>query len=311
VESLEGRVVLVTGAGGFIGRVVVKALLDGHATVRALHGPADQPSVFTGRQRLTTHVGDITDMDVLREAASGADTAVHLAGPPSVQASFDSPAEYARAHVAGAAALLDVCRQMKVRRVVHISSAEVYGRASGTAVREDHPLNPRSPYAAAKIGAEQFVRAFTEVFGVSAVILRPFSVYGPGLSAQSLVGAICRMARSSEAIVVNDLAPVRDFCFVEDVADAVVRACVETIEGVVTCNVGVGRGTSIADLAESILRLVGRRIPIRAGGNHARPGNSEIYRLVADTSRAWEVLQWRALTSLEEGLERTLRSISL
>jgi UDP-glucose 4-epimerase len=256
-----------------------------------------------------TRSGDITDMDVLREAARGADIAVHLAGPPSVHASFESPVEYARAHVAGAAALLDVCRHTKISRVVHISSAEVYGRTSMSAVREDHPLNPRSPYAAAKIGAEQFVRAFAEAFGGSAVILRPFSVYGPGLSPESLVGVICRMARSAEAIVVNDLTPVRDYCFVEDVADAVVRACVEPTKGVVTCNVGAGRGTSVADLASSILQLLGRHIPIRARGNLARPGDSEIYHLVADTSRAWEVLRWRASTPLEGGLERTLRSI--
>ena len=143
-----------------------------------------------------------------------------------------------------------------------------------------------------------------------AVILRPFSVYGPGLSRESLIGIIYRMACSGEAIVLNDLAPVRDYCFVDDVANAVLRACVEPVEGVITCNVGTGRGTSVADLAGAILRLLGRQIPIRAGAGETRPGNSEIYHLVADPRRACHLLKWRASVPLECGLEQTLRSLT-
>jgi UDP-glucose 4-epimerase len=199
---------------------------------------------------------------------------------------------------------------MRIRRVVHISSAEVYGRALTGSVREDHPLNPRSPYAAAKAAAEQFVRAFTEAFGTPSVILRPFSVYGPGLSPESLIGIICRMARSSDAIVLNDLAPVRDYCFVDDVANAVLRSCIEPVEGVITCNIGTGQGTSVAELAGAILRLLGRRIPIRELAGKTRPGNSEIYHLVADPGLAWSSLKWRASIGLESGLHQTLRSLT-
>jgi nucleoside-diphosphate-sugar epimerase len=309
METLEGRTIVVTGAGGFIGRAVVRTLLDHRACVQALLGPADPPSPFDKCERFKSYVGDITDTELLREAAAGAEIAVHLAGPPSVRASFDVPVEYARSHVAGAAALLEVCRHLKIRRVVHISSAEVYGRVVTPAVREDHPLNPRSPYAAAKIGAEQFVRAFAEAFATPAVILRPFSVYGPGLSPDSLIGVICRMARSSEAVILNDLAPVRDYCFVGDVANAVLRACIEPVDGVVTCNIGTGRGTSVADLAGAILGLLGRQVPVRANGLNTRPGSSEIYHLVADPARAWSVLKWRAAIPLEAGLEQTVMSI--
>lgn len=117
---------------------------------------------------------DILDEHALRELLEDTEAVIHLAGPPSVVASFEWPAEAVRIHAAGTAALLQACVHCHVRRVVYISSAEVYGSPEGDFVREDHPLRPRSPYAAAKIGAEKLVEAYGSSFDIETVILRPF-----------------------------------------------------------------------------------------------------------------------------------------
>jgi UDP-glucose 4-epimerase len=159
-----------------------------------------------------------------REGLWIADAVIHLAGPPSVAASFDLPAEYARIHVGGTATVLDACRRLRIRRLVYLSSAEVYGQPQTNPVREDHPLEARSPYAAAKIGAEKFIESFAYSFALQSVILRPFSVYGAGLCSQSLIGAILHQARHGDSVRLATLAPIRDYCHVKDVATAILLA---------------------------------------------------------------------------------------
>ena len=307
MESIGG-IVFVTGAGGFIGPAVVRALLAHGARVRALLGAPGQ-SVRPLPPEVKTAVADITDTAALDELARGAGIAVHMAGPASVSASFECPAESARVHVAGTAALLEVCRRAGVRRFVYVSSAEVYGRTEASAVHEDFPLQPRSPYGAAKAGAEQVVGAFARAFGLQVIILRPFSVYGPGLSPSSLIGKTLRMAQFEDSVVLNDLRPIRDYGYVEDLVDAVLRSCTTAVPDVTILNIGTGRGTSVEEIAELILARVGRRVPLRERPGQRRPADSEIYRLVADSTRAREVLGWQASTSLETGLGRMIEAM--
>ena len=136
---------------------------------------------------------------MLARLARGSDVFVHLAGPPSVRRSFDAPQAYVQTHVAGTAAALAAAQRACVRRFVYISSAEVYGRPQVNPVPEDHPLRARSPYAAAKIGAEQLSGHFATAYAMETVILRPFSVYGPGVSESSLIGTILRQATAAQA----------------------------------------------------------------------------------------------------------------
>ncbi len=171
-------------------------------------------------------------------------------------------------------------------------------------VDEAHPLSARSPYGAAKIGAEKLVEAYANAFGLRAAVLRPFSIFGPRASPASLIPRIVSCARRGVPIALHDLRPVRDYTFVEDFAHAVVCACEGSAEGVF--NVGSGEGRSVAQVAEEILRILGVRLGIVEQRAEARPGQCEILELVAGVARARELLGWAPQTSFEEGLRRTI-----
>ena len=303
-EGLPPKVA-VTGAGGFIGPPVVAALHARGLRVRAHAGPHG----FAGRplpEAAEIVHADITDASAMRAIFSGCDAVIHLAGPPSVRASFDRAPEYVTVHVGGTTVSLQACIDEGVRRFVYLSSADVYGRPQTDRVAEDHPLSARSPYAAAKIGAEQMVGAFAHARGLEAVILRPFSIYGPGMSHESLLFTILDQARSRDEIVLADLEPVRDYCYVDDLAQAVVLATLAPVASPLIVNAGTGTGTSVAELARIVLQLTGAHANVVERARDKRPGDSEIYRLVADPAKALATLGWKPATSLESGLRKTI-----
>ena len=308
IQSSSHQTVVVTGAGGFIGRAVVDAFLRRDWAVRALVGaPGQQVGELPDNVELFR--AEITDATAVTALVDGADAVVHLAGQASVRASFDAPSDYSNVHVSGTATVLEACRRNKVKRLVYISSAEVYGRPQSTPVGEDHPLQARSPYAAAKIGAERFVESFVYAFQMEAIVLRPFSIYGPGLASQSLIGTILEQSRNGDRVELRDLKPVRDYCYVGDIADAIACSVAVPIDRLHYINLGSGQGTNVAQLARLILELIGRDMPVCEITTNRRPGKSEIYELICDPQLAHTVLGWCTTTTLKSGLENTIRSM--
>jgi nucleoside-diphosphate-sugar epimerase len=302
---LEDEVVFVTGAGGFIGSAVVRALAGRGAEVRALAGPPGE-QILQPPAEVEPVYADIEDQKTLVRMAAGASVAIHLAGPPSVAGSFRAPLEFGRVHASGTLAMLEACRTARVSRFVYVSSAEVYGRVSANPVTEDHPLQPRSPYGASKAAAEQFVQAYAHTSGMKTVVLRPFSVYGPKLPLTSVTGTILRQTLWEDEIVLGDLRPVRDYCFLDDVVEGVLRAATVPCLSANVFNLGTGVGTSVGDLAGLASRLAGRRLPIRSDPSRRRPPGTDIDELVADRGNAAAALGWSPAVSLEDGLHRTL-----
>lgn len=296
--------IFVSGAGGFIGRAVVRALARRGDDVIAHVGPPD--SGLAAPPEATASLAlDITDAGDLAPVLHGCDAVVHLAGPAAVAASFADPQHYLRVHALGTSAIVGAATTAGVRRFVQVSSAEVYGRADDERVREDAPLRPRSPYAAAKVAAEAVAGAAARTNGPSAVVLRPFSVYGPGQRAASLLGTIVAQALAGDGVVaLRDLGPVRDYCHVDDVARAVACACDAAVDELAFANVGTGVGTSAGALVRAVFDALGRSGTIRELG--ADRGAGEIFRLVADPAQAETVLGWRAQIALREGIATVL-----
>jgi nucleoside-diphosphate-sugar epimerase len=303
IDDLRNQRIGLIGANGFIGSAILQALIRSGVTPVALCGPSAEPHpVPSGIDSLTC---DLTDAERLKSWVSGLDLIIHAAGPPSVQHSFEIPEEYVRVHVQGTAAVVHACHAANVGRLVYISSAEVYGRPEANPVGESHRLQARSPYAAAKIGAEKMIEAYAESFGLKAVILRPFSIYGPNPTPESLLGTIIAMAHGG-SVRLRDLRPVRDYCYVEDLAAAVLQASCLVAEKLQVFNIRTGKGTSVAHFAALVLRSMGTNLPILEERSYTCPSQSGIFELVADISMARNVIGWRPETDLEEGLRHAL-----
>ncbi len=291
----------LAGADGFIGAAILRHLRDMGVSPRTLCGPGTRDADCGDYPAC-----DLTDTESLLRWVDGLEIVIHAAGPPSVRQSFAIPQEYVRVHVQGTTALLQACQIAQVQKIVYLSSAEVYGRAETNPVAETHRLQPRSPYAAAKIAAEKMLEAYAVSFGLGAIVLRPFSVYGPKPTSESLFGTILSMVKQG-SIRLHDLSPVRDYCYVDDVAVAVSRACSLSNGGVKFFNIGTGRGTSVAEFTRCVLDALGLKLPVIEERGRARH-RAEIPELVADASAAHSELGWTAQVDLYDGLRRAVGS---
>jgi len=300
----------ITGAGGFIGSNLLERALEQGFGVRAHLGPPDAP-IHAPPAGVRGVRALIEDPAPVRSLVQGADVVIHLAGPPSVAASWRDPVGCVRAHVEGTANVLEACRAGGIRRFVYLSSAEVYAAGQTAPVSEESRVKPRSPYGAAKLAAEHLVDAYGEGCGMAACILRLFSVFGPRQRA-GVVDEICRRALAGGPVELEAPGVVRDFCFVDDVVEAVLRAARATAGGGVrTFNIGRGEGLSVGALAARAQEVLGAPGGVRPGSGPHRPAGTDVSSLVADARRALRDLGWSASTSLEDGLRRTFASMKI
>ncbi len=303
--------VLVTGAGGFIGSHLTERLVDLGATVRAFvfynalgtRGWLENSPV---RDQIEFRVGDICDQNRVRRAVEGIDIVFHLAALIGIAYSYDTSCCYVRTNVEGTVNVLQAAHDHGVDRIVHTSTSEVYGTAQYVPIDENHPTQAQSPYAASKIAGDKMAEAFLRSFDVPVVTVRPFNTYGLRQSKRAVIPTIILQAFESDAVKLGNIHPTRDFTFVDDTVEAFVKAA--EAEGVVgkTINVGSGTEVSIGDLANQIIALVGRDVPIVADEVRVRREGSEVERLLCDNSKAKELLGWQPRYSLEEGLRKTI-----
>jgi NAD dependent epimerase/dehydratase len=303
--------VLVTGAGGFIGSHLVERLAGEGARVRALvHYNALESRGWLSQLPANTAVeviaGDVTDRDSVRHAMSGCDVVFHLAALIAIPYSYQAPASYVRTNINGTLNVLQAAQELRVERVVHTSTSEVYGTARYVPIDEAHPLQGQSPYSASKIGADKMAEAFACSFEVPVVTVRPFNTFGPRQSARAVIPTIITQCLTGATIRLGSLTPTRDLNFVTDTVDGFVKAASAPNAVGQTINLGSGREISVGDLAKLIGELAGRPVTVECDPQRLRPAGSEVERLLANNARARELLGWSPTVGLEEGLRRTI-----
>lgn len=311
------KIILITGAGGFIGSHLVEALVLQGAHVRAFvhyNSRGDPgllrllpPEIFS---RIDVIAGDLRDPQAVRAAVDGCKAVFHLGALISIPYSYLHPTEVAGTNFMGTLNILTACRDLGVERLIHTSTSEVYGTARQAPISEAHPLQGQSPYSASKIGADKMVESFYCTYNLPVVTVRPFNTYGPRQSARAVIPAIISQALTQSTIRLGSLDTTRDFTFVDDTVAGFIKAS-ETagVEGDVF-NLGVGEEISIGDLANKVMCKIGRPVKIAVTPERQRPERSEVMRLISDNRLAREHLGWQPSVSLDQGLDRTIEWIS-
>ena len=311
MSGWAGTRVLVTGAGGFIGSHVVDALVAAGADVRAFlrytaHGHPGALAWSSAAAEVERHYGDLRDADSVDEAMRGRDAALHLGAHISVAHSYSAPRSVSETNVMGTLNVLLAARHHDVARVAVVSTSEVYGTPESVPIRETHPLNAQSPYAATKVGADMLALAFHRSYGVPVGVLRPFNTYGPRQSRRAVIPTILAQALAGSELRLGSLDPSRDFVFVDDTVRGLLAFGAWSDAPGSVVQLGTGTATTVRELVAIAEELVGRRLEVTTESERVRPPASEVRTLLADPSVAREALGWSPEVGVRDGMRRTL-----
>jgi NAD dependent epimerase/dehydratase len=313
MTSLQGRSVLVTGAGGFIGGHLVERLVRDGARVRALcrynsrneRGTLDwlDPNVMVEVEVL---LGELRDVESVNAAVDGMEVVLHLGAQIAIPYSYVNPRDFVEVNVLGTMNVAQAALRHGVGRIVHTSTSEVYGTAQTVPITEAHPLEPQSPYAASKVAADKLMDSYHRSFDLPVCVLRPFNTYGPRQSARAIIPTIISQAMAGPTLRLGSLHPRRDLTFVEDTADGFVAAATKDAALGRTIQLGTNRDVSVGDLVDMVGDILGRELIVETDPARVRPGKSEVERLISGPVLARELLGWEPTVDLREGLTRTV-----
>jgi dTDP-glucose 4,6-dehydratase len=308
--------ILVTGGAGFIGSNFVHYMYERYPeyhfkvvdSLTYAGNVENLPNGGFGTERYEFWYGDVRNGELMDTLVGDSDVVVHMAAETHVTRSIFDNRLFFETDVMGTQTVANAVakHRARVERFVHVSTSEVYGTALAPAMNEDHPLNPMSPYASAKCGADRLVYSYWATYGIPTVIVRPFNNYGPRQHLEKAVPRFITSCLLGEPLTVHgDGSAARDWLFVEDncsALDAIVHAPSEAVAGK-TLNVGSGRHISILDVARSVAAAMD--VPddrIEFLGD--RPG--QVFRHTCDATRLRETVGWELQTPFEDGLKRTI-----
>lgn len=310
---MTGLRALVTGADGFIGSHLVERLLDEGADVRAFCVYNSNGSLGwlddlgpARRNALDVRLGDVRDGRFVRDAVAGVDVVFHLAALIAIPYSYHAPASYVATNVQGTLNVLEAVRDTGTVRMVNTSTSEVYGTPDTVPISEDHALKGQSPYSATKIAGDKLCEAYALSFETPVVTLRPFNTFGPRQSLRAVIPTILgQLLAGAGKVRLGSLDPRRDFSYVADTVDGFVRMAGTELAPGTTVQLGSGQAISIYELFDLCCEVTGTQAEVVGEQARVRPDRSEVQVLLADPSRARELLGWSSSVSLAEGLART------
>jgi nucleoside-diphosphate-sugar epimerase len=299
---------LVTGGAGFIGSHLSEELVRRGERVRV----AD--SLITGKRANLAHLpdvefleGDLADLEFARRAAAGADYVLHQAAIPSVPRSVSDPVTSNRANIDATLNVLVAARDAGVKRLVYAGSSSAYGDTPTLPKREEMPTNPLSPYALQKLVGEQYLAMFTKLYGLDTVTIRYFNVFGPRQDPSSPYSGVISLFISAlvdgrQPVIYGDGEQTRDFTYVANVVDGVLRACHAPGIAGEMMNVATGGRISLNRLLQTLCDL----LEVQSVAEYREPRAGDVRDSQADVGRAKRLTGYTPIVDLREGLEKTL-----
>ncbi len=299
---------LVTGGAGFIGSHLAEELLRRGERVRVVD------NFITGKRDNLKHIpgvelieGDLADLAVAQRAVAGIEYVLHQAAIPSVPRSVQDPITSNRANIDASLNVLVAARDAGVRRVVYAGSSSAYGDTPTLPKVETMGTAPLSPYALQKLVAEQYCQMFTRLYGLETVTIRYFNVFGPRQDPSSPYSGVISLfiralVEGRQPTIYGDGEQTRDFTYVANVVDGVLRACTAPDAGGEVINVATGGRISLNALFDAVQRLTGTDVtPI-----YAAPRAGDVRDSQADIGKARRLLEYEPIVAFDQGLEQTV-----
>ena len=291
--------ILVTGGAGFIGSHLVDRL------IKENHKVAVIDNFTTGKKENVNPQADFYNLDIcdfekIKPLFENIDFVFHLAAIPRVPVSVEDPVGTSKVNILGTINVFKAAIEAKVKRIIFASSSSVYGNQEKLPFKEDMKPNPVSPYALQKLVGEQFAKLFTKLYGIPIISLRYFNVYGPRIDFDSdyslVIGKFLKQKAEGKPLTIfGDGEQTRDFCYVDDVVDATIKAMEsEKLKGGEVVNIGSGKSYSINYLAELV----------RGKREYLAPRKGDVKHTQADITLAKKLLAWQPKISFEEGLKK-------
>jgi UDP-glucose 4-epimerase len=307
VRRRPAQKALVTGGAGFIGSNLVRALLERGDEVRVLDNFSSGYRQNLEQLEVELVEGDLRSYERVATAVKGVEVVFHQGALPSVPRSIQDPLTSSAVNVEGTLNVLLAARDAGVRRVVFASSSSVYGNAPGMPRQEAQAVAPLAPYAVSKLAAEQYCMVANRVFGVEAVALRYFNVFGehqdPLSGYAAVIPKFIRLLLDGERpTIFGDGETSRDFTHVENVVEANLSAAVAPAAAGRVMNVAIGHAHTLNELVRTLARLLDSDLE----PDYAAPRAGDVRESVADVSLARELIGYEPSVDLEEGLERTI-----
>jgi dTDP-glucose 4,6-dehydratase len=306
--------ILVTGGAGFIGSNFVRRIMTEHPDYEVFvldaltyAGNLENLAEFQHHPKFSFWYGNVNNADLVHDLMNRVDHVVHFAAESHVARSIYDNSLFFVTDVLGTQTLANALLKCNhIRKFVHVSTSEVYGNALTEPMTEDHALNPMSPYASAKVGADRLVYSYWATWGIPAVIVRPFNNYGPYQHLEKVVPRFITSVLDRKPLTVHGAgAAMRDWLFVDDTCRAIDQILHAPLDAS-SCeayNLGTGTATSVLSIAEMLCDIadVPRDCIVHIGD---RPG--QVLKHVADSTKAGNAFGWQSEVALREGLERTL-----
>lgn len=316
--------ILITGGAGFIGSNTLRYFYNKYPdynfiVLDALTYAGDIkniPEEIHKSDRFKFWYGDVRNAKLVEHLVGMVDAVIHFAAETHVARSIYDDSNFFETDVLGTQRIANAVlrHKKKIKRFIHISTSEVYGTALRDVMDEDHPLNPQSPYAAAKAGADRLVHSYVATYDIPAVIVRPFNMYGPNQHLEKLIPRFITCRVLNEPMTIHGTGESkRDFTYVEDLAralDLVLHADDSKVKGHVF-NVGASHDYSVNEIAEKITRFI-KSDEATPDSNFTeytmnigdRPG--QVFRHTAGTQKVQDVLGWKPTVNFDEGLRKTV-----
>jgi nucleoside-diphosphate-sugar epimerase len=298
--------ILVTGGAGFIGSEVVRQLLSQNATVTVLDNFSSGKKKYLPKNKnLKIVKADIRNEATVAKNIKNQEIIINLAALPFIPDSFFHPSDFFSVNTMGSVNMLWQAINAKTPELfIHISTSEVYGSAQKIPMDENHPTAPHSTYAVSKLAADRSAFTLYKENGFPTVVIRPFNSYGPRFTEPYIIPEIMtQILRGAKELTLGNVSTSRDFTFVEDTANGIIRSILHKKAIGEIINIGSGTEISILNLAKKILKTSGKKINIKYDESRTRP--YDVNRLICDNRKAMKLLKWKPKISVDVGLKKS------